>query len=57
MFGMNTTSDISKLLYLISASEIWDNFEISWVVFIPNTTYKSCYYLFVLLPAVCNFHM
>ena len=24
----------------------------------PNTTYKSCYYLFILLPAKgCNFHM
>ena len=27
------------------ASEIWDSFEISWVVFMPNITYKSCYYL------------
>ena len=26
------------------ASEIWDNFEISRVVFLPNITYKSCYY-------------
>ena len=33
------------------ASEIWDNFEISRVVFMPNITYKSCYYLFILLPA------
>ena len=32
------------------ASEIWDNFEISRVVFMPNITYKSCYYLFILLP-------
>ena len=31
------------------ASEIWDNFEISQVVFMPNITYKSCYYLFILL--------
>ena len=38
-------SDISKLLYLI-----WDNFEISLVVFMPNITYKSCYSLFILLP-------
>ena len=28
------------------ASEIWDNFEISKVVCMPNITYKSCYYLF-----------
>ena len=33
------------------ASEIWDNFEIWRVVFVPNITYKSCYYLFILLPA------
>ena len=26
-----------------------DYFEISRVVFIPNITYKSCYYLFILL--------
>ena len=33
------------------ASEIWDNFEISRVVFMPqNITYKSCYYMFILLP-------
>ena len=32
------------------ASEIWDNFEISQVVFMPNITYKSCCYLFMLLP-------
>ena len=32
------------------ASEIWDNFEISQVVFMPNIRYKSCYYLFILLP-------
>ena len=33
------------------ASEIWDNFEISRVVFMPNITHKSWYYLFILLPA------
>ena len=33
------------------AGEIWDNFEISWVVFMPNNTYKSCYYLFILVLA------
>ena len=30
---------------------IWDNFEISRVVFMQNITYKSCCYLFILLPA------
>ena len=34
----------------LQTSEIWDNFEISRVVFTPNITYKSCYYLFILLP-------
>ena len=29
------------------ASEIWGNFEISRVVFMPNITYNSCYYLFI----------
>ena len=50
----NHDTDISKLLYVI-----WDNFEISRVIFMPNITYKSSYYLFILLPAkrVCNFHM
>ena len=30
------------------ASEILDNFEISPMIFMPNITYKSCYYLFIL---------
>ena len=30
---------------------ISDNFEIPQVVFMPNIWYKSCYYLFILLPA------
>ena len=30
------------------ASEILDNFEISAMIFMPNITYKSCYYLFIL---------
>ena len=41
IFGKNTTSDISKLLYVISratAREIWDSFEISLVAFMPNIT-------------------
>ena len=42
------------------SSEIWGNFEISPVVFMPNITYKSCYYLLTLYyypQKVCNFHM
>ena len=31
-------------------SEIWGNFEISQVVFMPNIAYNSCYYLFILQP-------
>ena len=31
-------------------SDIWDNFETSPVEFMPNITYKSYYYLFVLQP-------
>ena len=45
---INTTSEFLKLVY-ITAHEIWDNFEISRVVFKPNITYKSCY-LFILPP-------
>ena len=51
--GINTTSDISKLLYVSSRAVRRVKFEtiiISRVVFIPNITYKSCYYLFILLP-------
>ena len=46
---MNVTSD--ELFYVISRAVRRDNFEISRVVFIPNITYKSCYYLFIQLPA------
>ena len=35
---------------IVIRNEIWDNFEISLVVFMPNIMYKSCYYLFILLP-------
>ena len=31
-------------------TEIWGNFEISPVVFTPNITYNSCYYLFIIQP-------
>ena len=33
-----------------SASEVWGNFEISQVIFMPNITYNSWCYLFILLP-------
>ena len=42
IFGINTTS--------CQASEIWGNFEISQVLFMPNIMYNSCYYLFMLQP-------
>ena len=32
---------------VIQMSEIWDNFERSRVMFMPNITYKSCYVLVV----------
>ena len=44
IFGINTTSDISKLLYVISRAVRRVKFEISRVVFMPNITYKSCYF-------------
>ena len=61
IFRMNTTSDISKLLHVISRAvrrvKFQDN-EMSRVVFMPNITYKSCYYLLYYYPQkVCNFHM
>ena len=44
-----------KLLYVISGAvrrvKFETNFEISQVIFTPNITYNSCYYLFKLLPA------
>ena len=63
IFGINTTSDISKLFKRNFtsrwSSEIWANFEIARVVFMPNITSKLCYYLFILLPAkgFSNFHL
>ena len=51
IFGINTTRDISELFYISpQASEIWGNFEISQVVNMPNITYNSFYYLFLLQP-------
>ena len=54
IFGINTTSDISKLFYIISRPvrrvKFWGNFEISRVLFMPYITYNSCFYLFILLP-------
>ena len=43
-------SDISKLLYVMSRAVGRVKFEAK-VVFMPNIRYKSCYYLFTLLPA------
>ena len=51
------TENIAEICIVNSmiCSDIWhkyqDNFEISRVVFMPNITYKSCYYLFIPLPA------
>ena len=43
MFGINTTSGISKLLYIVSRGD-------KLVVSMPNITYKSCYHLFIQQP-------
>ena len=40
IFGVNTTRDISKFETILKYHE----------VFMPNITYKSWYYLFILLP-------
>ena len=75
IFGINTTSDISELFYIISRaarrvkfgailriesrvefrnSRVTVNLPlsgtVSQVVFMPNITYNSCYYLFILQP-------
>ena len=54
IFVIDTTSDISKLFYIISRAvrrvKFWGNSEISRVLFMPNITYNSCYYLFILQP-------
>ena len=55
IFGINATSDISKLLYLISRAAKRVKFETilkyhEWY-FLPNISYKSCYYMLILLPA------
>ena len=53
IFSIITTIDISKLLHII-----WDNFEISQVVFMPNITYKYAIICLYRYPqTVCNFHM
>ena len=45
------------MLYVIS-SEIWDNFEISRSVFMPNiTTNHAIKCLYYYPQKVCNFHM
>ena len=55
IFGINTTSDISKLLYVISQAVRRVKFETilkfhEWYLRQISRT-KSCYYLFILLPA------
>ena len=54
IFGINTKSDISKLFYIISRAvrrvKFGAIFEISLLVFMPNITYNSWYYLFILQP-------
>ena len=52
IFGINATSDISKLLYLISRAVKRVKFETilkyhEWY-FLPNISYKSCYYMLIL---------
>ena len=42
---------VSNFTRLTAREIVYNNFEISLVVFLPNITYKSCYYLFILLPA------
>ena len=54
MFGIDTSSDISKLLYVISRAVKRVRFETSlkyheWYL-CKNVTYKPCYFLFILLP-------
>ena len=54
-FGLNTMSD-SKLLYVIV---IWDNFEISQVVYLwqISRTNHAIICLYYNPQKVCNFHM
>ena len=47
---ISSTKDDKRQFEIHNAPEDF-NFEISQVVFMPNITYKSCYYLFILLPA------
>ena len=51
VFGNNTASNISKLFKIsraTSASDIWTILEYYKPVLFPNTTYNSCYYLFII---------
>ena len=51
VFGNNTASNISKLSKIsraASASDIWTILKYYKPVLFPNTTYKSCYYLFII---------
>ena len=50
IFSINTTSDISKLLYVISRAVRWVKFEIILKYCKWYLRQISCYYLFILLP-------
>ena len=51
VISLSLSLDLDYSGYHKNLIQIWDNFEISRVVFMPNITYNSCYYLFMLLPA------
>ena len=49
VFGNNTASDISKLTKIPrAASGIWKILKYFEPVLLPNTTCRSCYYLFII---------
>ena len=51
ILGNNTASNISKLSKIsraASASDIWTILKYYKPVLFPNTTYNSCYYLFII---------
>ena len=49
IFGINTTSDISKFSCVVLRAVRQVKFETSGIY--AKYHYKSCYYLFILLPA------
>ena len=52
VFGNNTASDLSKLSKNITSSEaasgVWKILKYYESVLLPNTTCRSCYYLFII---------